>query len=291
MGLLEAEKAAPRLLQLYRLLEKTQGQRGRQAHAPAVGGPIRNAAEQVRPVPGGFIQLHRGIAFLLVRERLGAVYRVCVVRQLIRECFAHELAVLGAGSAAVHLPAEALQLFGTLDVPLAEVPGAIARLLQSLGEVGLVFAQHVQVRDLWIEHLQHAVIVRQQPGHDAGSCRTADVVGCVGARKAHALRRQPVEMRRGADVIRIQHARLHLVRHQKEYVGCHGGSGAPASRCSDPSAATNGQRFSHSAYPNRAPSPDRVPAARARIPPNRSESVPSVRKRLRRPEARGTGSS
>jgi hypothetical protein len=77
----------------------------------------------------------------------------------------------------------------------------------------------LQIGHLAIEHFQYTVIVRHQPGHQARPGRRADVVGRIGTGKPHALPRQPVQVWRLENMIRLQNSALHLVSHQKQNIG------------------------------------------------------------------------
>ena len=77
----------------------------------------------------------------------------------------------GGVVAASLLPPEAAQVVAALDVPLAEVGGPIAGIAQPLRPVRIVGPQHALVVVHGVLHLQHAVVVRKHPRHQAGAGR------------------------------------------------------------------------------------------------------------------------
>ena len=124
------------------LLEEGQSQVGGDAHAPPLRGDVGHAVEEGLPVALGVgVPLLQGEASVLLAARL-------------------------RGSD--DLPAEPPQVAGALHVPLAEVAGAVPGLLQPLRPVGEPGAQAGLVVVHRVGHLEDAVGVGQQPGHQAG---------------------------------------------------------------------------------------------------------------------------
>ena len=71
--------------------------------------------------------------------------------------------------AAALLPPKATQVVAALDVPLAEVGGPVAVIAQPLSPVRVLGPQHALIVVHGVLHLQHAVVVRHHPRHQAGA--------------------------------------------------------------------------------------------------------------------------
>ena len=81
---------------------------------------------------------------------------------------------------ALLLPAEAGEFVGPFDVPLAEIAGVISGIGRPLRLPGMLRAQHCLVGVNRMLDKEHAVVVVQQPGHEAGARGRADSVARVG---------------------------------------------------------------------------------------------------------------
>ena len=75
------------------------------------------------------------------------------------------------GLESIGLPAEIFQLVRPLDMPFAEITGAIAGRHQLRSPMRLVGSEHALVVIAAMFHFQHAVVMRQKSSHQAGPGR------------------------------------------------------------------------------------------------------------------------
>ena len=148
-----------------------------------------------------------------------------------------EESVMVSSLALVNLPAELAQIIRALDVPFAEVRGAIAARPQSLRPVGLLGAKHTLVRVAPMLHFQHTVIVRQQPGHQPGSCRRTGGRGCVRAVEGQSAGTKLVKGRRNTGATHLQGISLQAVHDEQENIGATAHTTAARSRAAVISAS------------------------------------------------------
>ena len=113
--------------------------------------------------------------------------------------------------ALVDFPAERSEVIRSLDVPLAEIRRAVAVRTQPLRPVWLVSAQHALIRVAPVLHLQHPVIVRQQPRHQTGPRGRTGRRGGVRAVERQRMRAEFIKHRRDARAVRFQRTGLQAV--------------------------------------------------------------------------------
>jgi hypothetical protein len=65
-------------------------------------------------------------------------------------------------------------------------------------------------------NINHAMVVRQHTGHQAGPRWGTNWIDCIAALESRASGRQLVQVRRPADGLRLNGVRALLIRHQKE---------------------------------------------------------------------------
>ena len=142
----------------------------------------------------------------LVGQPIGQVLSRRPIRQRFDPPRA-EVAILRlppVAAADVHVEAMLLGKVRLLaQVPLADVPRAVARVLQSPGQTVLRQRQVVDVRrvdesplGVRADPVRHTDAGRVSAGQEAGPARRADGAGRIGIRKPHALAGQPIEIRR-----------------------------------------------------------------------------------------------
>ena len=193
-GFGEADKAAPGVGCGQDRVQIGQGGVGTFAHSALGGGQVADAVEAVGTVAGRAVE----VAF----EREAGGVPVGAIEE-----------------GGLTLPAEAGEVVGTLHVPFAEVAGVVAGRRQLVGPVEVGRAQPGLVRVNRMFGEEHAVVVGQEAGHEAGVRGRADGAGGVGAAEAHACGRESIEVGRAAGVGGLEHAALHLVGHEEEDVG------------------------------------------------------------------------
>ena len=195
----------------------------------------RLAAEKQRPRPVGVTNS--------VAQKVDALRVQLIFRRLFHRLIGHtveqEILVAWLSNHAAHVcvipfhqplqlvvrldlvvvEAEVLQPVAALDVPLAEVAGLVACLVQQFWPHSQPGLQLRPVGRHRVGDVHHAVAVGQQAGEQAGPAGRADGVSSVATGEARAARRQRVEIRRQAGTGRIDRSSLLLVGDDEEEVG------------------------------------------------------------------------
>ena len=205
VGLREADAAGPWPAACDRGLQELLRGAGRRRAGAPLGRHARSRVVQDRAI---------AVRTLVVADRIGPVEEVGGSGDP-----RSQRPLRGGVIAAPLLPAEAAEVVAALDVPLAEVGGAVAGIAQPLRPVRVPGAQHALIVVHRVLDLQHTVVVRQHPRHQAGAGGRAGELDGVCAAEPQATLGDPVDVGRPARRLGKRGLRLHAVRHHQEQVG------------------------------------------------------------------------